>query len=70
MYSAPRWSEPAQCREFNANNDSVEELDVFPYLKQVENITDSESQPSPLHLPQTETDRCAGALLHDCIAEP
>ena len=34
--------EPAQCREFNTNKDSVEDLDVFPYLQHVENITDSE----------------------------
>jgi len=51
--SSPRRVELTQHREFNATKHSVEDLDPFPYLKHVENVTDLESQSQP-PLPRTE----------------
>jgi len=68
--SAPQCVEPAQHHEFNANKELVKDLDAFPYLKQVENIPDSESQSPPPPLPQMDIYPGAGAPLIDYIAEP
>jgi hypothetical protein len=68
IHSAPQWVEPAQRHEFNTNKDSVEDLDAFPYLEQVENIADTESPPPP-SLPWTDIYLSAGAPLIAYIAE-
>jgi hypothetical protein len=67
--SAPQRVEPTQHREFNVNKDSVEDLDVFPYLEHVENIVPSMShQPPPV--PRMAIYPNASAPLIDYIAEP
>ena len=65
----PRQVEPTQHREFNANEDSNEDLDAFPYLEHVENIVGSESQLPPFPELWTEIYPGAGAPLIDYIAE-
>jgi len=68
--SAPRRLESSQRREWKANHDSVDDFHAFPYLEQIEHISDSESQPPLPPLPRTETSRGAIAPLSDYIAAP
>jgi len=70
IHSAPWHVEPGQHREFNCIIDQVNNLDTFPYLGQVKNIPDSESQPLAPPLSQTETYPGAGAPLCDYISDP
>jgi hypothetical protein len=65
--STPRPVEPPQHREFNANKDLVEHLDVFCYPDHVENITDWKSHPPPTPLPRTEIYPGVRAPLSDYI---
>jgi hypothetical protein len=66
----PRHVEPAQRREFHTNNDSVNDLDRFPYLDQVENIADTECQPLPHSLLWTQKYPGSSTQLSDYITEP
>jgi len=67
---APQSVQPTQHHEFNAKKDSVEDLDVFPYLKHCVHIAESESHPPPLpsavdgNIPWR---RCSAERLH-CLA--
>jgi len=62
--------EPAWLREFNANKDSVGDVDTFPYLGEVEIIAESESLTAPHPAQQTETYPGAGAPLSNHIDKP
>jgi len=67
--SPPQHVEPPQHCEFNADQDSVEDLDKFPYLKHVDNIPDYQSQSRPPPLPWMEIYTEASTPLIDFIAE-
>jgi hypothetical protein len=72
IWSMPRRIEPAQHHQFNADQDSVEDLDACPCLDYIENIADSEFQPPPPPphpLPQIQIDLGAGAPLTDYITK-
>jgi hypothetical protein len=70
VHSAPRGIEPAQRCEFIEHKHSVQHFDTFPYIEQIENIADSESQPPPPPLLCTETYPGTSAPLIDYNAEP
>jgi hypothetical protein len=65
----PRHIQPAQLHELNVNKDSDDELDMFPSLKHVEIITDSESQPPP-SLQRMKIYKGTRAWQINLIAEP
>ena len=65
----PRCVAPAQCPEFHANPGSIEDLDVFPYHKYLENMQELESLPPLLSMARTETYTDAGAPMGKYIAE-
>ena len=68
--SMPRRVEPTQQHEFNPNKHSVEDLDIFPYIDQVETIAYSECQPLPPPLPHMDTHPGTSALLINHNADP
>jgi hypothetical protein len=68
--SAPQRIPPARRDDFNANKDSVEDLDALPDLKHAEAITDWESHPPPPPLLRTEIYPGTGAPLSNYIVEP
>jgi len=68
--SAPRLVEPAHCQQFHNINYSVEDLDAFPQLEQVQYIADTDSQRMPPPLHRTETYPPSGSRLSDCFATP
>jgi hypothetical protein len=70
VHSAHQGVEPAQRREFNANKNSVDNLDAFPYLELHEHIPYSKYQLPPPSWSRTETCPGAGALLSAYIAGP
>jgi hypothetical protein len=68
--SVPQCVDATQGGDLNTNKDSVEDLDVYPYLEHIETIADTESQPySPPQL-HTDTYPGAGAPLCKSIAYP
>jgi len=70
IQSAPQWFHPAHHRVFNANTDSLEDLDAFRYLEHVEIIADSVSQSPPPSLRRTKTYPGTSTPLSDYIAVP
>ena len=66
----PRHIEATQSREFNANRNLVQDLDMFHYLRHVENISEVESPSRQPSLPQTESYHGASTPLSEYIAEP
>jgi len=67
--SVPWRIEPSQRCEFNANKDSVDDLDAYPNLGHIGSIADSESQSPPPLLARRKIDPGASALLSDYTAE-
>jgi hypothetical protein len=59
--------EHAQNHEYNANIDAVEDLDLFPYLEQIDNIALSQSQPPPPPV-LTHTRHSPAPVLHLAIS--
>jgi len=68
--SSPRRIEPTKPCELILNNDSVKDLDGYPYLEHVENIANYQSQPLPPPLPMGETYPRASEPLSNYIANP
>jgi len=61
---------PVQHHEFNANTDSIEDLDAFPYLQHFQTIAETGSHRPHPPLPPMQTFPGAGTPLSNYIAAP
>jgi len=68
--STAQWVQPTLCREFNANKDSVDDMDAFPSFEHIQSIIDSKSQTVPPPLPRRNTYPGGGAPRSDSSPEP
>jgi hypothetical protein len=65
IWSALCGIEPTQHHEFSGNKNSSKGLDVFPYLENIGNVADWNTQPSPCPQLWTEAYPVTSALLNN-----